>query len=363
MRMQIRRAAAAVLAGMMAAMAQPIASSAADAPKKIVVIGDSVSAGTGLDNPNATYVKMVSTYYHAEVVDLSKDACTSGDLLVMLDDPAVQSELSKADMILCTVGIQDIMVPFNNQLDVYRTSLGFDKITDLYSASRSDIDVSDDDLNAYSLVLAKCLEKNEESCRDNILAIGEKLSAYQNAEIVCPNVYNPLNCIEGLDGMTIKRRIAYNSIMNPCNYVLTDSVNASYTKLGEQYGFRIVDTFSGFAGLAYDYTYLYSMDYNPTRHGHHWIAEAITGAKLETISMLGDVSKNESVGAEDASEVLMVAAEAGSGQNERMTEAFKAMADVNFDGEVNAVDASAILEYAAAVGAGEEVTPISFFGK
>lgn len=415
MKMQIGRMLALALSGMMLTVVQPIGSSAGEAPKKIVVIGDSISAGTGLDVPNASYVDLVGRYYQAEVVNLAKDVCTTEDLLVMLDDPAVQSELSQADMILCTVGIQDIMEPFNAQLNIYKEELGFEQIEELYTASREEIKVTDDDLNAYSLALAKCLEQNEISCRDNILAIGEKLSVYSsNAEIVCPNVYNPLNCIAGLESMSTMRRMAYNSIMNPCNFVLTDSVNASYTTLGEQYGFRIIDTFTGFAGHAYDYTYLYYMEYNPSEIGHEWIAEAITGADLERetepiteaptteeptteaptteeptteaptteeptteaptteeptteapttepAALLGDVSKNGEVGAEDASEVLMLAAQIGAGQSDVLTDEIKASADVNGDGDVNAVDANAILLYAAAAGAGEDVFPETFF--
>lgn len=370
MKFQIGRAAAVVLAGTMIGMLQPVGSCAGETPQKIVVIGDSVSTGKGLDNPAASYVNMVGAYYNAQVVNLARDECTSGDLLVMLDDPAVQAELASADMILCTVGIQDIMEPFNAQLDIYRDQLGFESIPDLYAASRSDLVVSDDDLSSYSLVLADCLQLNEISCRDNILAIGEKLSVYSsNAEIICPNVYNALDCIEGLSGMTMARQTAYKSIMKPCGFVLEDSVNAAYTTLGEQYGFKIVNTYKGFAGRAYDYTYLYYMDYNPTVPGHHWIAEAITGIQLEDVTepivtvTLGDLTGDHEVNSVDAAELLILAAQVGAGESGLLTPAVKAVADVNGDGDVNAVDAADILQYAATVGSGESITPEAFFRK
>ena len=71
------------------------------------------------------------------------------------------------------------------------------------------------------------------------LKIGEKLAAYSDAEIICPNVYNCLNCIENLSSLSIKRQQAYKSVMNPGGWVLTDSVNVSYDTLAKVYGFLV----------------------------------------------------------------------------------------------------------------------------
>ncbi len=65
----------------------------------------------------------------------------------------------------------------------------------------------------------------------------------------------------------------------------------------------------------------------------------------------GDPNADGVVNAGDAAEILLAAAESGTGAEVAVT----AAADVNADGTVDAADASAVLVYAAAQGAGEAV--------
>ena len=360
-----RHAAAAVLAGMVFLAGQPFAANTSAAePQHIVVIGDGISSGAMLSDHSMSYASLVGRYYGAQVTDLSKDACTTTELLTELDDPTVQAALADADMILFTVGIQDITDPFFEQLASYQQELGFSNISEMYSAKRSDIALSDDTLSEYSLTLQNKLESNEISCRDNILKIGEKLSAYADAEIICPNVYNCLNCID-FTGMSAKRQSAYKSIMNPGGWVLTDSVNVAYDTLAKTYGFTVIDTYNGFLGKAYEYTNLLQMDENPTEKGHLWIAQQITGSSLEELpteaETLGDMNGDNEVNASDASEILIGAARMGAGDMTVLTPAFLAHGDVNKDNSVDAADASAILQYAAAAGAGSTLSPEAYF--
>lgn len=349
MNVHFRRAAAAMLAGMTLLAAQPVAVNAqAEDIKKIVLLGDGITSGATLESDS--YAALVQEHIGGQIVDLSKDACTTEDLLAKLDDPAVQAELADADVILFTVGIQDIMNPFFDQLRVYKDELGFNSLEELYNSKRSDLAVSDDTLVRYSLVLAGKLEQNEISCRDNILEIGAKLSAYQDAEIFCPNVYNCLNAIQGFDSMSNKRQTAYRSIMNPCDYVLKDSVNASYAKLAEDYGFTVIDTYSYFKGLAYKHTNLMEMDANPTASGHRVIAREIV-AHL-TNETVGDVDQNGTIDAGDAVTLLEHAAAFGSDRIGTIPKERWILSDFDGSGEVDAADAAEILLYGAVIGAG-----------
>ncbi|MBR2085732.1 MAG: hypothetical protein IJ906_01100, partial [Oscillospiraceae bacterium] len=67
---------------------------------------------------------------------------------------------------------------------------------------------------------------------------------------------------------------------------------------------------------------------------------------------LGDVNRDGSINAKDASEVLIASAKAGTGQHLGLTDVQQKAADVDRDGNINAVDASWILLYAAAIGTG-----------
>lgn len=77
--------------------------------------------------------------------------------------------------------------------------------------------------------------------------------------------------------------------------------------------------------------------------------------------LLGDVTGDGAVGADDAAEVLIAAASIGAGADSGLTKEMEQAADVNADGEVDASDAAVILQYAAAAGAGETGITIEQF--
>ena len=364
MNLHFKRAAAAMLAAMSLLNAGAMPVSAADGEiKNIVVIGDGISAGTGLEKQADSYAAMVGRFYHAKVTNLAQEGCTTEDLLVTLDDPAVQKQLMQADMILFSAGMNDLLDPFTEQFEAYKIELGFENINDLYTAKRSAVDVSDDDLTNYSLVLADKLQENEKTCEANLITIGEKLSAYtDNAQITAVNTYNCLNTIEDFANLSMKRKNAYKSIMNPCTWV-TDTANAVYATYAD-YGFTVVDAGTAFKGLAYQYTNLNTMDFHPNAAGHLYIAQTITGSDLGNLAPLpGDLTGDTSVNATDAAVLLIAAAQVGAGDANPLTAEESLAADVNGDGAYNASDATGILQYAAASGAGEDVDPWNYFTK
>lgn len=350
----VGRSVAAMLAAMMLNPAPALAAGAEDGTaRKLVVLGDRISAGAALEDASRSYAALTAAYFDADVTSFASDSCTTADLLVQLDDPQVQAALSEADMILFSVGMQDIMADFTAQLIEYQNQLGFETLDELYTASRSDLNVSDDDLSAYSTTLKRKLEANQETCADNIRAIGEKLSAYSNAQIICPNLYNSLNTIKGLEDMSIKRQMAYRSIMNPAGWA-DDYVNASYTELAENYGFVVIDAYGIFSGRAYKYTNQMQLDYSPNVQGHSRIAQEII--HRITNAVIGDLNNDGAVNASDAATVLEHAAVFGTDQKGTIRKEEWILADATRDGKADASDAAEILIYAAAVGIGE--TPV-----
>ena len=75
-----------------------------------------------------------------------------------------------------------------------------------------------------------------------------------------------------------------------------------------------------------------------------------SGASIWTSA--GDPNSDGEVNASDAAEMLVSAAQIGTGADVAITSA----ADVNADGELNAADAAAVLSYAAAKGTGADVS-------
>ncbi len=78
--------------------------------------------------------------------------------------------------------------------------------------------------------------------------------------------------------------------------------------------------------------------------------------------LLGDAMDDGTVDAGDAAQVLIFAADAGSGSTPSLSAdlnnemRLRRQADVNGDASIDASDAAAILQYAAALGSGQEVT-------
>ena len=363
MNVYFRRAAAAMLAGMALTAAVPFSAQRADAAdKKIVVLGDSISSGKTLTDPAQSYVSLVESHFDAEVTNLAKDTCTTSDLLVTLEDPAVQAQLAQADVILFTIGMQDIANPFLEEMNrfISEKDLQFSTVGEMFSLPRSEVPYSDDELITESLVLANALRSNRDACKENLLKIGEKLRAYPDAKVICANVYNPLSVIEQYDSLSLNRKTAYNSIMNPAGVVLKDHVNKTYETLEADYKFKVLDVYTEFDKKSYMYTGLNTMELEPNALGHQWYAEqivtALTGVLPEKQSYaLGDVDGNGSINANDATAVLIAASKLGTGNDSGLSAEAMAAADVNLDQAVNAKDATVILRYAAAIGVGKDV--------
>lgn len=407
MNTNLKHAAAAAAAGLMLIAAMPFTGSKADAAApKIVVIGDGISAGKGLSDPSKSYAALTAAYYGADVTNLAVDGYTTDQVLTALDDPSVKAQLAKADVILFNAGMHDVMDPFMTEVADFKERLGlnFNTITDLYTLTREDLPISDEELISAGNDFSRALRKNRSTAAENITKIGDKLAAYPNAKVVCTNVYNPLSVIEQYAQLAegSNRKKAYDVIKNAAEKSITGSINPAYQSLADTKGFTVLDVFTTFDMKAYQYTGLNAMAFEPNEEGHRLIANQVIGSlnsvlkKPETTSTttttsttkattttttaattqttaattattiattttppapkraLGDVDGDKAVNANDATAVLIAAAKNGTGSGTGLSpEEFEA-ADVDQNKLVNANDATAILRYAAAVGTGNQ---------
>lgn len=323
----------------------------AEESKKIVVLGDGISTSSGLTGEEQSYVTMLSDYIGASGISFAQEGYTTEDVLVCLDRADVQTALADADIILLSVGSHDIMDPYAEQVNVYQEEFGFESITDLFGASMKDYGfTSESQLIPYANTLASKAKLNRKTAQENILAIGEKLSQYTSAQVICLNVYNCMDTIENYNELSVKRQVAYDSISNPIKGVLDEYVNNAYSQLASKYGYTVVDTYSLFSKQAYLYTHPTTVDVKPTALGHEKIALEV--AQASGLYMMGDVNGDREINAVDAAAVLIHAASVGAQGKGTLNTVQWAAGNVNQNEDVNASDAASILIYAAVKGGG-----------
>ena len=358
MRQHFIRNTAAALAALLCISTVPFTASAEES-LKIVVIGDSIMTGAKLEDVSKSCTALIESGSNAEVQSFAKDTYTTEDILTCLAQEEVQTALSNADVILLSAGMQDIMIPFFESIEESKAkyNLDFDSFDALYQMPLSDTGLTLTQLNRIGLSMNSAAQKNQTTCHDNLLKIGEELSQYKKAQVVAVNAYNFTNILPDFDSLSANRQNAYKSIMNTMDKVMVNYLNAAYTEMSETYGYSVIDSYTAFSGQAYLYTNLNSMDYNPNEKGHEWIATEVLSA-INTASevTMGDVNGDTVINAADAAIVLQHAASVGAGNGGTLNRTYRAAADVNNDGKANASDASSILRYAAIYGSTGEVT-------
>lgn len=330
----------------------PVLTNAEDAVK-IVVIGDGISTGAQLADGGKSYVELVEESGNYEVRNFAQDNFTTADLLDSLNDAQIQQALSDADVILVTIGIHDIMDQFLVTANGFMEQFGFVRFTDVFTANLEEHGFTDEmELVPYANTMADAIKANRTEATANMQEITKQLETYQDAKIVYQTVYNLLDNIEMYDTLSIKRKTAYNSIMNPAGLVAASCYNnylASYTT--QQGNAVLADVSSAFAGNAWQYTNLYDLEMHPNAAGQQVIADLVLQAMAEPV--MGDVNSDGKIDASDASAILVHAANVGSGLDGTLTESQQKLADVDEDDSVNSQDAAQILCYAAASGSGQ----------
>lgn len=319
---------------------------------KIVVIGDSISAGEKLAEGEKSYVQMVENSFGADLQNFSQAGNTTEDVLDCLKESEVQSALESADVIIVSVGIHDIMDPFMAKANEFMDEFGFEKFGDVFFASLEEHNLTEAGLQSYAAELTAAVKTNVNSAYDNTVEIGKQLSAYSDARIVFQNVYNPIDTIGNLDKLSDKRRFAYNSISGIVTNNLNISVNDAIGDVARKYDYEVLDVQGAFAGNAYRYVYLDELDVNPTAEGHRVIADLATAMLGEIERIKGDVTMDRSVDAKDAASVLVHASDVGAGGSGTLDEAVQAVGDVDGSGVLDAADAAKILVYASEQSAG-----------
>ncbi|MBO4876944.1 MAG: hypothetical protein J5501_02930 [Ruminococcus sp.] len=106
-------AAALTLSGIAAAV--PTAQ-AADSVENIVLLGDSITSGDGLADSEYAYGELLADYLGAKVDNFAASGAESGDLKELVSTDKVSKALSDADVVVISIGANDMMHYASNAL-------------------------------------------------------------------------------------------------------------------------------------------------------------------------------------------------------------------------------------------------------
>ena len=292
-------AAAAMLT--IAAMTMPMpTAAAADTvdPYSVVVLGDSISTGYGLQDSSKSYVSILEQQMNQKVTNLAKDGTTSSELLQSLQgDSAMQGAVAGADVIVVTIGANDILQPVLNN-DVVKVD-DYDNVYDLANAIKT---------NQIDSIILQLKSTND------------------HAKLVFQTVYDPLSVDQDDTGLSDNALSMLSTFSNGQMYqYLNGSANGgtyipvglnqnlqTHAQNGEIY---LADVYGTFLHHAWTNVNIENADVHPNAAGHAAIANLLldSGYFPAVSSTKGDVDGDGNIVVSDAVAVLTEYARVAAG--------------------------------------------------
>lgn len=352
-------AAAAMLTIAAMTMPMPTVSAADDVdPYSVVVLGDSISTGYGLEDSSKAYVSILEQHMNQKVTNLAKDGTTSSELLQSLQgDSTMQGAVAGADVIVVTIGANDILQPVLNN-DVVKVD-DYDNVYDLANAIK-------DNQIAFQKYLRANMPTAVANANTNIDSIILQLkSTNSHAKLVFQTVYDPLSVDQDDTGLSDNALSMLSAFSGGQMYqYLNGSSNGEYIPVGLNQNLQahaqngeiyLADVYNTFLHHAWTNVNIANADVHPTATGHAAIANLLidSGYFPTVTNTAGDVDGDGKVAVSDAVAVLTEYARVAAGNEAQFSEAQKGKADVNKDGVIDVADAVGILTYYAKQAAGQ----------
>lgn len=353
-------AAAAMLTIAAMTMPMPNVSAADDVdPYSVVVLGDSISTGYGLEDSSKAYVSILEQHMNQKVTNLAKDGTTSSELLQSLQgDSTMQGAVAGADVIVVTIGANDILQPVLNN-DVVKVD-DYDNVYDLANAIK-------ENQIAFQKYLRANMPTAVANANANIDSIILQLkSTNSHAKLVFQTVYDPLSVDQDDTGLSDNALSMLSTFSNGQMYqYLNGSANGgTYIPVGLNQNLQahaqngdiyLADVYSAFLHHAWTNVNIANADVHPTVAGQEAIANLlIDSGYFPTITnATGDVDGDGKIDVPDAVAVLTEYARVAAGNEGQFSDAQKSKADVNKDGMIDVADAVGILTYYAKQASGQ----------
>ena len=231
---------------------------AVNAPPQVVFIGDSITAGYGLegylpdDMSNCdSFANLLALEFKAELPEQADfcyfneglDGRTSAGMLKLLQSGKLDDELKAADAVVVSVGGNDMLDTF---LDIFNRDNSMREIIE------------------KALSLSDDLDSDLEGFAQNMPLIAEELDKRTDGIIFVQTLYNPMEAtpIKIINNMSAEKIGRLNEIIAEC------SENGSKYKL--------CDVSSEFVGRASELTNIDDYDIHPNAAGHRVIAELMS---------------------------------------------------------------------------------------
>lgn len=241
-------------------------------PQKVLVIGDSITTGYGLDGYEngrdnvESYANLLKRDFEKGLTDgkldfINKgiDGQTSPELLESLQKGEYDVDLENCDLVLISIGGNDLL----------HTLYGFFSQNSDYGIKPTDLlkDHSIGDLVNIYTDLSKVLEKKLKEYDTNIKDITSYIDDKCDARVIVQTLYNPLDTREKpkLFMAFVKSKITS----------LNEKIagNANDEQGNERY--EIADVFTAFSGQGDKLTNINKIDIHPNADGHKKIYETI----------------------------------------------------------------------------------------
>lgn len=277
-----------------AVISSACSSVSAEDGSELVVLGDSIATGYGLDgyisgdNFSAadSFANRLGAGYDG-YVNYARDGQTSAELLeAVCTDEAVQASVSEADTVIISAGGNDFLIPMITAVQASVMSnkailneLAEGKIT-IEQAMNEAMTGNTADIGASIIEAAESVDINESI--ENITGIiGEITENNPDCQIYILTVYNPFDGTVGMDSFSQTAEELL-PLMNDGITGLADSADNVYA----------VDVYDAFRGRSVEYTNILSMDIHPNKTGHDVIfdlvSEAVSSHEIENVTESAD---------------------------------------------------------------------------
>lgn len=248
-----------------AAVAAACAASASADDRALVVLGDSITSGYGLDGyvsgDNYSAAQSFANRLGGEFgsyENYAVDGRTSGELLTALDDADIAAALAGADTVVVSIGGNDFLQPM---LGAVQDAVMSDP--DLLSAIQGgDVQLDEDNyMQIMSQMMSVMLDAVDavdvSDIGGNICSILSEISDLNSeCQVILLTVYDPFEGVQGMEMMDVAAREKLGEL------------NAEISAEASEHGAQVADVHSAFAGHALDYTNISSMDIHPNKDGH-----------------------------------------------------------------------------------------------
>lgn len=257
-----------ILAAALTVSATAVGASAADS--SLIVLGDSITTGYGLDgyiagdNSSAagSFANQLALNY-TSYNNFAVDGRTTEQLLTALDDEDVSAALSGADTIVISIGGNDFLQPMISA--VMSAALSDPDIMNAFSGNADETDYMDLMQKMTETIVAAAQEVDTDKVCQNINDILAAVkSSAPDAQVLILTVYDPF---EGVTGMEVLDVVAREKLAE-LNSGIADAADAN--------GADIIDVFTAFKGNALGLTNISKMDIHPNADGHSLIYSLLT---------------------------------------------------------------------------------------